>query len=113
MLVQFGIYDAFGFLSIDTYKRALQEIVDSAKNYRSDLILFGPPMVNYGGGAMEWGIERPYASAAKEVALANGCSSSTWAASLALRRRGRPRHPSGGGDGDHRRQAGAALLLRS
>ena len=72
LLVQFGIYDAFGFLSIDTYQRALQEIVDSAKNYRSDLILFGPPMVNYGGGAMEWGIERPYATAAKEVALANG-----------------------------------------
>jgi len=72
VLVQFGIYDAFGFLSIDTYQRALQEIIDSAKNYRSDLILFGPPMVNYGGGAMEWGIERSYASAAKEVALANG-----------------------------------------
>ncbi|MBL9158522.1 MAG: SGNH/GDSL hydrolase family protein [Verrucomicrobiales bacterium] len=72
VLVQFGIYDAFGFIGIDTYKRALQEIVDAGKNYRSDLILFGPPMVNYGGGAMEWGIERPYATAAKEVAMANG-----------------------------------------
>ncbi len=72
VLVQYGIYDAFTFLSIDTYKRALQEIVDAARSARADLILFGPPLVNYGGGAMEWGIERPYATAAREVAAANG-----------------------------------------
>lgn len=72
VLVQYGIYDAFTFLSIDTYKRALQEIVETVRTARSDLILFSPPMVNYGGGAMEWGIERPYATAAREVAEANG-----------------------------------------
>ncbi len=72
VLVQYGIYDAFTFLSIDTYKRALQEIVDAARSARSDLILLGPPLVNYGGGAMQWGIERPYATAAREVAEANG-----------------------------------------
>lgn len=72
VLVQYGIYDAFSFLSIDTYKRALQEIVDAAKAVNADIILLGPPMVNYGGGAMEWGMERPYASAAREVAATNG-----------------------------------------
>lgn len=72
VLVQYGVYDAFSFLSIDSYKRALQEILDAAKRANSDLILFAPPMVNYGGGAMEWGLERPYASAAREVAAANG-----------------------------------------
>lgn len=72
VLVQYGIYDAFSFLAIDSYKRALQEIVDAAKVAKSDLVLLGPPMVNYGGGAMEWGMERPYASAAREVAAANG-----------------------------------------
>lgn len=72
VLVQFGVYDAFSFLSIDACKRALQEIVDAAKLAKCDLVLFGPTLVNYGGGAMEWGIERPYASAAREVAAANG-----------------------------------------
>lgn len=72
VLVQFGIYDAFSFLSIDTYKQALREIVGAAQQSKSDLILFGPTLVNYGGGAMEWGIERPYASAAREVAAESG-----------------------------------------
>lgn len=72
VLVQFGIYDAFGFLSIDAYKRGLQGIVEAARAVRADVVVFGPPLVNYGGGAMEWGIERPYASAAREVASSAG-----------------------------------------
>jgi hypothetical protein len=72
VLVQYGIYDAFGYLSIDAYKRALQEIIDAAKTARSDIIVFGPPLVNYGGGAMQWGVERPYATTAREIAGANG-----------------------------------------
>ncbi|HRQ91020.1 MAG TPA: SGNH/GDSL hydrolase family protein, partial [Bacteroidia bacterium] len=72
VMIQYGIYDAFGFLSIDTYKRALQEMIDAGRAALSDMIVFGPPLVNYGGGAMEWGLERPYASAAREVAAENG-----------------------------------------
>lgn len=72
VLIQYGVYDAFGYLSIDAYKRALQEIVDAAKGARADIILFGPSLVNYGGGAMEWGVDRPYATAAREIAAANG-----------------------------------------
>jgi len=72
VLIQYGIHDTFGYLSIDAYKRALQEMVDAATQARADIILFGPSLVNYGGGAMEWGAERPYATAAREVASANG-----------------------------------------
>ncbi len=72
VLIQYGVYDAFGYLSIDAYKRALQEMVDAAKQARADIILFGPSLVNYGGGAMEWGVERPYATAAREIAATNG-----------------------------------------
>lgn len=72
VMIQYGVYDAFGFLAIDTYKQALQGIIDAGRAAGSDLIVFGPPLVNYGGGAMEWGIERPYATAAREVASGNG-----------------------------------------
>ncbi len=72
VLVQYGVYDAFGYLAIDAYKKALQEIIDAARAARSDIIVFGPPLVNYGGGAMQWGVERPYATAAREIAGANG-----------------------------------------
>lgn len=72
VLIQYGVYDAFGYLSIDSYKRALQEMVDASKQARADIILFGPGLVNYGGGAMEWGVERPYVTAAREIAAANG-----------------------------------------
>ncbi len=71
LLVQFGIHDAFGYMGIDTYKRALQEIIDAARATNTDVILFAPSLVNYGGGAMQWGIERPFATATGEVALAN------------------------------------------
>lgn len=71
LLVQFGIYDAFGFMSIDTFKRALQDTIDAARAVNCDIILFAPSLVNYGGGAMQWGIERPYATAMAEVAGAN------------------------------------------
>lgn len=72
VLIQFGAYDAFGYIPMDSYKQALQEIVDAAKQARADVIIFGPSLVNYGGGAMEWGVDRPYATAAREVAGVNG-----------------------------------------
>ncbi len=72
VLIQYGVYDAFGYVSTATYKTALQEMVDVAKQARADIIIFGPTLVNYGGGAMEWGVDRPYAIAAREVARANG-----------------------------------------
>ncbi len=72
VLVQFGIYDAFGFLSIDTYKQALRGIIAAAAEAKSDIIVFGPGLVNYGGGAMEWGVDRPYATAAREICSESG-----------------------------------------
>lgn len=72
ILVNFGINDAFEYISIDTYQRALQEIIDTAKQQNIDVIVIGPTIVRYGGGAMEWGITRPYSMAAQEIATANG-----------------------------------------
>lgn len=72
VLVNYGIHDAFEYISIDTYKRALQEIIDTAKQRNVDIIVLGPTIVRYGGGAMDWGITRPYSMAAEEVAAANG-----------------------------------------
>jgi hypothetical protein len=72
LLIQYGIYDAFGRVSIDTYKRALQEIIDTGRRRPVDMILMGPGLVNYGGSEMQWGLVRPYSMAAKEVAAANG-----------------------------------------
>ncbi len=72
LLVQFGIFDSFGYLSIDSYQRAIQEIIDAGKRAKTDVVIFSPTLVNYGAGAMEWGITRPYATAAREVAARNG-----------------------------------------
>lgn len=71
LLVQYGIYDAFGRISIDSYKQALQEIVAVTQERGTDIIILGPTLANYGSGAMEWGITRPYATAAREVASSN------------------------------------------
>lgn len=71
-LVQFGIYDAIGRIPIDTYKLALQEIVDIGRRENVDMIIFGPTLVNMGAGDIEWGMTRPYAMAAEEVAKSNG-----------------------------------------
>lgn len=71
-LVQFGIYDSLGRIPIDTYKLALQEIIDIGRREKVDMIVFAPTLVNIGAGNVEWGITRPYAMAAKEVARANG-----------------------------------------
>jgi len=72
LIVQFGIYDAFSEVSLDVFRRALQEIVDEAGRHRTDVILLGPGMVRHGFGPMDWGATRPYASSAREVASANG-----------------------------------------
>jgi len=72
LLIQFGVYDAFERLSIDAYRRALQEMIDIGERRKVDMIVFAPGLVNYGDGVMDWGITRPYAMAAREVAERNG-----------------------------------------
>jgi len=72
VLIQYGIYDAFGYLSVDTYKQGLREMVEAGRAARADLVIFAPTLVNYGGGAMQWGVDRPYAMAAREVAAEHG-----------------------------------------
>lgn len=72
LLVQYGIYDAFEKVSIDVYKRALQEIVDVSRRRNVDLVVMGPGLVNFGASEMEWGLVRPYSMAAREICSANG-----------------------------------------
>lgn len=72
VVLQYGVFDAISRVPLEAYKRALQEIIDAARVSKCDIIVIGPTMVNYGGGAMEWGLERPYAVAANEVATRNG-----------------------------------------
>lgn len=72
VIVQYGIYDSFARISTDAYRLALQEIIDAARRESIDVIVFSPTLAQFGGGAMEWGITRPYAMAAREVTAANG-----------------------------------------
>lgn len=72
ILVHYGIYDAFGRVSIDVYKRALQEIVEMARSRPVDVVVLGPGLVNYGAGEIEWGLTRPYSMAAREICSSNG-----------------------------------------
>ncbi len=72
MVIQYGVYDAFGRIGIDVYQRALQELIDSGKSQKVDMILLAPGIANRGSGAMNWGLTRPYAMAASEIAEANG-----------------------------------------
>ena len=68
ILVQFGSSDALNRVSIDTYWRTLHHILEECGKRKVDVILFGPTPVNQGSGAMEWGITRPYATAARWIA---------------------------------------------
>ncbi len=68
VLIQYGIYDAFGKVSIETYQRALLGMIRRAKEEKSDVIVFSPGLVRFGAGEIGWGVERPYASAAREIA---------------------------------------------
>lgn len=72
VLIQYGIYDAFGRISIDTYRQAIDDIIQEARKHRTDVIVMAPTLVRYGAGEVGWGLERPYASAAREVANGRG-----------------------------------------
>ena len=68
ILIQYGVADALNNVSIDCYIRSLHHILEECKKKNVDVILFGPTPVNRGGGAMQWGITRPYATAARGMA---------------------------------------------
>ncbi len=72
VMINYGINDAVRRLPIDQYKRALQYMIDACKSRRSDVIVVAPNLVNAGGGAIDWGLTRPYSLAARDVAESNG-----------------------------------------
>lgn len=71
IILQYGVYDAFDRVAIGTYQRALQEMIDIAREDNIDIIILGPGLVNSGVEPIEWGIVRPYSMAAREVAVKN------------------------------------------
>ncbi len=68
LIIQYGAEDALNRMSIHCFRRALHHILEECKRRKVDVILFGPTPVNRGGGAMDWGITRPYATAARGIA---------------------------------------------
>lgn len=72
VLVSFGINDANFGLDLTIYRKALEEIVATAKAKGSDVLLFGPSVVMTDPPEAGMALTRPYASVMKDVADANG-----------------------------------------
>lgn len=68
VMIQYGSSDALNNCSTFAYRWALDMIVQECKKQNVDVIIVGPTPVNKGSGAMEWGISRPYTSAARGIA---------------------------------------------
>ena len=71
VLVDFGINDAVRGHSLDSYRKALQQIVDAGKANGADVILLAPSIIRASNGPTGWGMTRPYATVVKEVAAKN------------------------------------------
>ena len=72
VVIDFGINDSVRGHSLDSYRRALQRSVDACKASQADVIILAPSIIRAGSGPMRWGLTRPYATVAKEVANQNG-----------------------------------------
>lgn len=72
LLIQYGTNDVLAGTSLDAFKRALHETIEAGKKQKSDIIVFSPSILNFGGGAMNWGITRPFTSAAREICDIHG-----------------------------------------
>lgn len=71
VVIDFGINDAVRGHSLDSYRRALQRTVDACKAAGTDVIILAPSIIRAGTGPTGWGMTRPYATVAKEVAAQN------------------------------------------
>ncbi|MDF1812115.1 MAG: hypothetical protein P1V20_07870, partial [Verrucomicrobiales bacterium] len=71
MIIQYGGTDALKRMSIFTFRRALHQILGECRKRGVDVILLGPTPISKGGGAAEWGITRPFSTAAQGMAKAH------------------------------------------
>jgi lysophospholipase L1-like esterase len=69
--VSFGINDANAGLSLTTYARALQEVVDTVRARGAELILFGPTLTVEDPPEASMGVTRPYVDTMREIAADN------------------------------------------
>lgn len=72
IIVSYGINDCINGLSLDTYRRTIQQIVDAVKAQGADLILCGPSIILSDPPELSMGLTRPYGDTMREVAAANG-----------------------------------------
>ena len=72
VLVSFGINDANFGIDLASYRRALQEIIETARTKGADVLLFGPSVVSTDPPEAGMALTPPYSSVMKEVADQNG-----------------------------------------
>jgi lysophospholipase L1-like esterase len=72
VMVSFGINDANSGLSLSTYRRAVQDVIDAAKKNHADLILAGSTPTMTDPPEMGLALTRPYVGTMRDVAEANG-----------------------------------------
>lgn len=71
VVIEFGINDAVRGLSLESYRKSLQAVVNVCREKGVDVIILAPSITKVGPGPTGWGITRPYATVAEEVAALN------------------------------------------
>ncbi len=71
IVIDFGINDAVRGHSLDSYRQALQRTIDACRAHGTDVILLAPSIIRASTGPTGWGLTRPYATVAREVAARN------------------------------------------
>jgi GDSL-like Lipase/Acylhydrolase family len=69
--VSFGINDAHAGLSLATYARALQEVIETVRARGAELILLGPTLTVDDPPEASMGVTRPYVDTMREIAADN------------------------------------------
>lgn len=69
--VSFGINDGNAGLSLATYARALQEVIDTVQARGAELILLGPTLTVSDPPEASMGVTRPYVDTMREIAADN------------------------------------------
>lgn len=71
VVIDFGINDAVRGHSLDSYRQALQRTIETCRANGTDVILMAPSLIRASSGPTGWGLTRPYATVAREVAAKN------------------------------------------
>ena len=72
VMVGFGIHDAIAGCDLATYRRSLEEVIETVRAQGSDIILLGPSLISTDPPEQGMALTRPYADTMREVADAKG-----------------------------------------